>query len=63
MCELKKGQVVKIYEDPISCTKCEGYATLISFLKSDSINGCEYWGVRFLLDFITVYRHINIKNH
>jgi len=42
-----KAKVVTIYEDPITCTKPEGKAELLS--KEEAYNdGLESWLVRFL---------------
>jgi len=43
--ELKKGDIVKIYQDPITCKKLEGNAKLLKkhFTKN-------FWKVKFLSD-------------
>jgi len=44
---IRAGQIVTIYEDPITCTKPEGKAELVT--KEDTYNdGLESWLVRFL---------------
>ena len=44
---MERGDIVTIYEDPITETKPEGKARLIQ--KTDLINpGLEYWAVMFL---------------
>ena len=48
---MKKGDVVSIYQDPITQTKLEGKATLIKRHKhglfSERVLGLERWLVRF----------------
>ena len=44
---MKKGNVVTIYEDPITEKVEEGDAELVKRLKYLS-DDCEYWKVRFL---------------
>ena len=44
-----EGQIVTIYEDPISETFKEGKAKLIK-KEYDLPDGLEYWAVRFLDD-------------
>lgn len=55
---LKKGDIVTIYEDPITCRVVEGTAKLIR--KEVSIgNGLEMWSVKFLrvgVDDVTLCR-------
>lgn len=44
---MKPGQIITIYEDPITCTKPEGDAELVC--REDTYNdGLESWLVRFL---------------
>ena len=44
---MQTKQIVTIYEDPITCTKPEGEAELLT--KEDTYNdGLESWLVRFL---------------
>ena len=44
--ELKRGSIVRIYQDPLTRRTPEGYATLVRFLgKPDE--GLERWTVKF----------------
>ena len=45
---MKQGDVVMIYDDPITKKKREGNATLIEKLTEDTSQ--EYWQVRFIDD-------------
>ena len=56
---LKKGDIVKIYEQPLTETKFEGEAKLISFIKRGNI--IELWKVKFIDDDQIVTRAIKIK--
>ncbi len=60
MAKLKKGQVVTIFEDPISRLKPEGKATLVKFESKDNdgIYNMERWQVRFQGDSETFSRKI-----
>lgn len=49
--EMKKGDVVTIYEDPITQKKPEGRARLISRDIKAVGDGLEYWSVQFLEDY------------
>ena len=66
---LKKGQVVKVYEDPITCDKLEEKATLvrsaIPFVDPSQVSGaaCEYWWVNFPDSDGNFLRWINKTNH
>lgn len=58
---MKKGQVVTIYEDPITQTKVEGQARLLR-KECDLGDGLEYWAVKFLgYEDITLHRTIKAK--
>ena len=46
---LRKGQVVKIYEDPVTMKKLEGAARLVKFISMAGL-GIEMWQVRFTED-------------
>lgn len=48
---MEKGQIVTIYEDPITRKKPEGNAKLLALEKDDPI--MQYWRVRFNNGFIT----------
>ena len=56
---MKKGDVVSIYEQPLTETKYEGEARLISFIKRGNI--IELWRVKFIDDGQVVSRAIKIK--
>ena len=61
---MKKGNIVSIYEQPLSETKYEGEAKLISFIKqlNSAVNyGVELWQVKFIDDGQVVSRAIKIK--
>jgi len=58
---MKKGDIVKIYEDPITKTKVEGNAKLLKLINKNIQgvqNGLEYWKVKFLSDEFVGYRFI-----
>jgi len=61
---MEKGDVVKIYEDPITKTKVEGNAKLLKLINKNIQgiqgiqNGLEYWKVKFLSDEFVGYRFI-----
>ncbi len=65
--EPKVGQVVKIYEDPVTCEILEGEASLISRIeKRSERSDREYWNVKFILDpsdSPVCQRWVNIDNH
>jgi len=42
------GDIVTIYEDPLTCTKVEGKARLLEFLQEDEDR--QYWRVEFVKD-------------
>lgn len=58
---MKKGDIVKIYDDPYSCEKFEGEAELLRKLKEEQ-GGQEYWEVKFLLDGFRTQRWVNVRN-
>lgn len=67
MNNLIAGQLVKVYQDPITCIKPEGTATLVKYEgpnnKSEGDNDpFYYWSVHFLGDDSICYRLININN-
>lgn len=64
---MKKGDIVNIYEQPLSETKFEGDAKLLSFIKTLSTStgryiqnmpNVELWRVKFLSDGAIVDRAI-----
>ena len=61
---MKRRDIVKIYEDPITCKKLEGIAKL--YRRHDTaLEGCERWDVVFLGegDRSTYVREVNLTNH
>jgi hypothetical protein len=44
---MNKGDIVTIYEDPLTEKKAEGKAKLIRPILSESDNDLEYWEVKF----------------
>ena len=57
--KLSTGQIVKIYQDPISRVKLEGEAELIDYI--DTHGTCERWSVRFGKDSCTYERSIMVN--
>jgi len=57
---MKKGDVVKIYEQPLTKTKLEGKAKLLSFIRLSNV-GVELWRVKFISDGAIVNRAIKVK--
>lgn len=53
---MKRGDIVIIYQDPITELKPEGRVKLVEFIKAN--NGLELWRVRFLSDNFTANRFI-----
>ena len=60
---MKQGDVVTVYEDPITCNKEEGKAVLESFWFEDEV--IERWHVRFVGEEEEGFfsRAINKENH
>lgn len=50
MTELKEGDIVNVYEDPLSQTKFEGKAKLIKKILPSNQMNTERWKVNFLDD-------------
>jgi hypothetical protein len=48
---LKKGDIVKIYQDPVTKTDYEGEAELIELYRENVGDGLEIWVVHFLNDY------------
>ena len=57
---MKKGDIVKIYEQSLTETDFEGEAKLISFIKQLDID-VELWKVKFICDGQITSRAIRIK--
>jgi len=61
---VKKGDIVSIYEQPLTETKYEGEAKLVSFIKqlNSAVNyGVELWQVKFINDGMVVSRAIKTQ--
>lgn len=56
---MKRGDIVVIFEDPLTEKKIEGKARLIRLESKD--HSTERWAVKFLDDGMIVDRHIKIK--
>jgi len=54
---MKKGNIVKIYEQPVTEIKYEGKAKLVSFIRVLNV-GVELWRVKFLSDGEIVSRAV-----
>lgn len=52
----KKGDVVMIYEDPLTKEKKEGEARLIKQIKFREQDCSEFWKVEFLDDGLVTHR-------
>ena len=57
---MKKGDIVEIYEWPLTEAKPEGKAKLISLIREANV-GLELWQVKFLSDGDVVSRAIKVK--
>lgn len=57
---MKKGDIVSIYEQPLSRTGFEGKARLISYIQQLDM-GVEYWRVKFIDDGQIASRAIKAK--
>lgn len=54
---MEKGQIIMIYQDPITQQKPEGEAKLLKLEKDDPDQ--QYWKVRFLSDGFVTFRWIH----
>ena len=61
---MKKGDVVMIYEDPVTCKVLEGKAKLVKDISYTYRTGFERWEVNFVNDpeGAVVERMINVNN-
>lgn len=59
---MKEGKIIKVYQDPVLCTRLEGKATLLQKLK-DEQGRQEYWRVEFVGDKFVTDRWINVDIH
>jgi len=57
---MKKGDIVEVYEQPLTQTKSEGKAKLVSFIRLLDI-GVELWRVKFINDGQVVGRAIKVN--
>jgi len=57
---MKKGDIVMVYEDPITQEKPEGEAELVQCLVGYGI--LEYWEVKFLATGEVTTRNIKVKS-
>lgn len=57
--ELRIGQVVNVFEDPVDCNKIEGKANLLKCYRDDLSDNLSIWEVRFLDDEYETLRIIN----
>jgi len=56
---MKKGDIVEIYEQPLTETKGEGEAKLIYFISKLATN-VELWKVKFIIDGQVCSRAIKV---
>lgn len=54
----KKGEILMIYEDPLTQTKEEGWAKLLRKIMEHDRS--EYWRVEFLDDDSVAYRWVTV---
>ena len=59
MIKLEVGQVVNVYEDPVTCNKFEGKAKLLVCYNHVGWDNLSSWLVRFTKDGSRVIRKIN----
>jgi len=57
---MKRGDIIQVYEQPLTQTKPEGEAKLVSFIQKLN-TGVELWRVKFIEDGQIVSRAIKIK--
>lgn len=55
---MKKGEIVTIYHDPLTRTKPEGQAELLTKVSENKNLKREFWEVRFLSDGIVCTRMV-----
>lgn len=58
---MKPRDIVKIYQDPITCRKLEGKAKLEEFISDE--NEYERWTVAFTDDGFKATRAVNKEKH
>ena len=59
---MKKNDVVRIYEDPVTCENFEGNAILIDEYRSDHGDGLSLWSVEFIGEDFLCIRTVNEKH-
>ena len=58
---MKKGDIVMIFQDPVTCQEPEGEAKLLK-LEIDHIPEQQFWQVKFLSDGFVTLRWVMRKN-
>lgn len=59
---MKEGDIVKVYHDPVLCTRLEGKVKLVQKRIKEQ-GRQEYWTVEFLDDKFVTDRWINLDIH
>jgi len=62
MIKLCVGEVVQVYQKPVSGEEPEGRAVLLEMVREDEGDGLSMWYVRFVRDRFTALRTINAYN-
>lgn len=62
MAFIVEGDRVTIYEDPITCQRREGRATVIKTIRQDSIPNCMRCLVKFVGEDGEYEREVNLYN-
>lgn len=60
---MEKGDIVKVYHDPVACKNLEGPAKLLKDLGTKGGFKQEYWTVKFLDDDFVADRWINTEKN
>lgn len=55
----RKGDLVMIYQDPLTREKEEGQAVLLDRLLCDPVCGADFWRVRFIEDGLITERFVS----
>jgi len=58
---MKKGDIVEIFADPLTCEVTEGMAELVEYISSGVY--CETWMVKFDDESPVCRRQVNIQIH
>jgi hypothetical protein len=56
--DMKRGEVYKVFEDPITKKKLEGHAAIMRIEETNIELGCHYCAVRFAVHESTVLRKV-----